>query len=134
MRFTPYRSSMDQAIIGFHLDSNNHWVADLACGHSQHVRHHPPWVERPWVLTPKGRASCLGQSVDCVRCDESGRAVAEKVRAYLQQVISRAYDEAGVTGLSAQERWEFALDRLAETELYPAVCDALRIAGHRIEL
>jgi hypothetical protein len=24
---------MQQAIVGFHLDEENHWVADLACGH-----------------------------------------------------------------------------------------------------
>ncbi|MEG0603969.1 MAG: DUF3565 domain-containing protein, partial [Acinetobacter sp.] len=28
---------MQQAIVGFHLDEENHWVADLACGHMQHV-------------------------------------------------------------------------------------------------
>ncbi len=30
---------MQQAIVGFHLDDENHWVADLACGHMQHVCH-----------------------------------------------------------------------------------------------
>ena len=33
---------MQQAILGFHLDEENDWVADLACGHGQHVRHNPP--------------------------------------------------------------------------------------------
>ena len=33
---------MQQAIIGFHLDEEQHWVAELACGHGQHVRHTPP--------------------------------------------------------------------------------------------
>ena len=33
---------MQQAIVGFHLDEENHWVAELACGHGQHVRHDPP--------------------------------------------------------------------------------------------
>ncbi len=28
---------MQQAIIDFHLDEENDWVADLACGHGQHV-------------------------------------------------------------------------------------------------
>ena len=37
---------MQQAIIGFHLDEENDWVADLACGHGQHVRHNPPWQKR----------------------------------------------------------------------------------------
>ena len=29
---------MQQAIIGFHVDEENDWVADLACGHGQHMR------------------------------------------------------------------------------------------------
>ena len=37
---------MQQAIVGFHLDEEQHWVAELACGHNQHVRHTPPWQNR----------------------------------------------------------------------------------------
>jgi len=45
---------MQQAIVGFHLDEDLaqqccSWVADLACGHTQHVRHDPPWQNRTWV-------------------------------------------------------------------------------------
>ena len=40
---------MQQAIVGFHLDDEGHFVADLACGHTQHVRHDPPWQNRTWV-------------------------------------------------------------------------------------
>ena len=46
---------MQQAMIDFHLDEENHWVAELACGHTQHVRHTPPWQNRPWVMTEQGR-------------------------------------------------------------------------------
>ncbi len=46
---------MQQAIVSFHLDEQGHWVAELACGHGQHVRHDPPWQNRPWVLTEQGR-------------------------------------------------------------------------------
>jgi hypothetical protein len=42
----------------------------LECGHNQHVRHDPPYVERPWVITEHGRRSRLGQELNCVRCDE----------------------------------------------------------------
>ncbi|HNP02715.1 MAG TPA: DUF3565 domain-containing protein, partial [Agitococcus sp.] len=28
---------MQQAIVGFHTDEENHWVAELACGHNQHT-------------------------------------------------------------------------------------------------
>lgn len=33
---------MQQRITGFHLDEENHWVAELECGHFQHTRHDPP--------------------------------------------------------------------------------------------
>lgn len=60
---------MQQAIVGYHRDEEDHWVAELACGHFQHVRHQPPWVERPWVLTPAGRRSRLGVKLECVKCE-----------------------------------------------------------------
>jgi hypothetical protein len=60
---------MQQAIVGFHLDEENHWVADLACGHTQHVRHDPPWQNRPWVLTEQGRNEKLGVMLECKKCE-----------------------------------------------------------------
>jgi Protein of unknown function (DUF3565) len=60
---------MDQPITGFHQDAEGHWVAQLECGHNQHVRHQPPWESRPWVVTPEGRASRLGVRLNCVKCD-----------------------------------------------------------------
>lgn len=68
-RLSRGEASLKQPITGFHLDSENHWVAELACGHNQHVRHNPPWIERPWVTTEAGRASALGQSLTCKKCD-----------------------------------------------------------------
>jgi Protein of unknown function (DUF3565) len=41
---------MSQAIVGFHHDEVGDWVAELACGHTQHVRHQPSWSTRPWVI------------------------------------------------------------------------------------
>jgi len=61
---------MQQAIVGFHLDEENHWVADLACGHTQHVRHDPPWQNRPWVLTGQGRKEKLGVMLECKKCED----------------------------------------------------------------
>ena len=61
---------MQQAIIGFHLDEENDWVADLACGHVQHVRHNPPWQNRPWVITEQGRKEKLGVMLECKKCEE----------------------------------------------------------------
>ena len=61
---------MQQAIVGFHIDEEKHWVAALACGHTQHVRHDPPWQNRPWVLTKQGRKEKLGVMLECNKCDE----------------------------------------------------------------
>ncbi len=64
---------MERIIIGFHLDEENHWVAELDCGHNQHVRHDPPLTNRPWVLTENGRKSRLGLTLNCLLCDEAQR-------------------------------------------------------------
>lgn len=55
-------------IAGFHQDADGDWVAELACGHGQHVRHRPPWQMRPWVATADGRAARIGQAIDCPLC------------------------------------------------------------------
>jgi hypothetical protein len=62
---------MNQPITSFHQDAEQHWVALLACGHTQHVRHDPPWTSRPWVMTPEGRAQHLGALLPCKACDDS---------------------------------------------------------------
>ena len=62
---------MHRRIIAYHLDAEAHWVADLECGHGQHVRHDPPWQVRPWVITEQGRASHLGTVLNCRLCDEA---------------------------------------------------------------
>lgn len=59
---------MQRAIVGFHQDAEGHWVAELSCGHAQHVRHQPPWMVRAWVTTEAGRASRLGARLECKRC------------------------------------------------------------------
>ena len=61
---------MDQPVIGFHQDEVGDWVADLACGHGQHVRHQPPLCYRPWVLSPEGRRAHLNMILHCKKCDE----------------------------------------------------------------
>lgn len=61
---------MEQKIVGFHQDEYDDWVADLECGHGQHVRHNPPWSERPWVVTQEGRDKHLGEILFCKKCLE----------------------------------------------------------------
>lgn len=60
---------MIQIIIGFHTDEEHHWVAKLQCGHFQHVRHQPPFINRPWVLKKATRDKMLGESLNCKKCD-----------------------------------------------------------------
>jgi hypothetical protein len=61
---------MEKRIVGYHQDEEQHWVAELECGHHQHVRHQPPWTNRLWVTTREGRASHLGTMLDCRKCDD----------------------------------------------------------------
>jgi hypothetical protein len=68
---------VERAIVGFHKDEEGHWVADLECGHTRHVRHDPPWQSRPWVITDEGRARFLGTKLRCVKC-ERGEPIAAK--------------------------------------------------------
>lgn len=60
-------------IVAFHQDNQGHWVADLECGHGQHVRHDPPWQVRPWVLSPEGRTSKVGVELLCPLCAAARR-------------------------------------------------------------
>src|ERR1019366_6119471 len=66
-----YAASVDRAICAYHLDDQGDWVAELSCGHAQHVRHRPPFQLREWVLEPEGRTEHLGTSLNCPRCDNA---------------------------------------------------------------
>ena len=65
--------AVPRRIVGFHQDDVGDWVADLECGHTQHVRHDPPWQQRPWVITEAGRAEHLGTILMCVVCPREGK-------------------------------------------------------------
>ncbi|WP_213939713.1 DUF3565 domain-containing protein [Pseudomonas sp. dw_612] len=55
-------------VTGFHQDEDGHWVAELSCGHTQHLRHQPPWQSRAWVLDPAQRIEKIGQPFACGWC------------------------------------------------------------------
>ena len=68
---TMRRTTVDRKIIGFHQDLHADWVADLDCGHPLHVRHRPPFNNRPWVIDQASRDRRIGEHLDCLRCDRA---------------------------------------------------------------
>lgn len=54
--------------VGFHLDERLDWVADLECGHLQHVRHNPSFTAGHWVTTSEGRNAYIGLELLCIAC------------------------------------------------------------------
>ena len=65
---------MQRRIVGYSVDEAGERIAILDCGHPQHIRHNPPFVNRPWTLTEEGREAMLGQTLNCTRCDERAGA------------------------------------------------------------
>jgi tellurite methyltransferase len=62
---------VNRRIRAFVLDEDNDWIALLGCGHRQHVRHHPPFRDAPWVLDDQARDAHIGTSLDCPLCDRA---------------------------------------------------------------
>lgn len=63
--------SITRPITGFQQDTAGDWIAELGCGHDQHVRHKPPFWVNTWIGTAEGRAAHLGQPLPCVQCERS---------------------------------------------------------------
>jgi hypothetical protein len=57
-------------IVDFRQDEDGHWVAVLSCGHSQHLRHQPPWQNRAWVLDARQRQARIGSHFACGWCNQ----------------------------------------------------------------
>jgi hypothetical protein len=51
----PRRADAPARLLDFHQDAQGHWVASLLRGHSQLLRHQPPWQNRPWVMATRQR-------------------------------------------------------------------------------
>ena len=62
---------MQRSIVGFHQDDDGDWVAELSCLHNRHVRHRPPFQNRPWVVADSERAAHVGATLDCPLCDRA---------------------------------------------------------------
>jgi hypothetical protein len=69
---------VQRRIVGFHEDARGEWVAELECGHERHVRHRPPFEQRPWVLDAERRRARLGSSIDCGLCEQQARGGAAR--------------------------------------------------------
>jgi hypothetical protein len=69
--------SRTSTIVGYRQDEEKNWVAELSCGHSQHMRHRPQFVERWWVMRESRRAAMIGQSVLCAECARQTRNFSE---------------------------------------------------------
>ncbi len=70
---------VERSISGYHQDEGGDWVAELVCGHNQHVRHRPPFQLRPWVLTEPERSARIGTPLDCPLCDRAELPVATRL-------------------------------------------------------
>jgi Glyoxalase-like domain/Protein of unknown function (DUF3565) len=110
---------MHRAIIAFDRDDEQHWVARLACGHAQHVRHNPPFVERPWVVTEAGRIGMLGYPLDCKTCDgvASSPPIDHLVITVPQlDTVARTYEALGFTLTPRAEHPWGTANRLVQFE------------------
>ena len=100
---------MKQKIVGFHQDEENHWVADLECGHKQHVRHEPPFFKREWVASPEKRESQIGIELNCSRCDEVGLVVAKAIQAASIIALREAHLEVSAAAMCKEGQIEVAI-------------------------
>jgi tellurite methyltransferase len=87
-----------RTIDSFHRDESGDWVAELSCLHNQHVRHRPPFWDRPWVTELSGRESRLGSEIDCPLCDRaeppSGLVVARTAGPFDASTVPAALQRA----------------------------------------
>ncbi len=112
---------MRRAIVAYHLDEEQHWVGDLACGHSQHLRHNPPFTERAWVTGERTRASMLGHPLDCKLCDTEVRMLSPPIDHVVITVrdlnhAARQYDSMGFTLTPRAEHPWGTANRLVQFE------------------
>ncbi len=61
----PKLKAVHRAITGYYQDDEGDWVAELLCGHDQHVRHRPPFGEQSWVQSAVGRCERLRSPFEC---------------------------------------------------------------------
>ncbi len=138
---------MLRSMTAFSRDAEGHWVAELSCGHTQHVRHQPPFFLRPWVLTAEGRAARLGQTLDCVLCDSrqlpKGHASYKRTPLFTAESIPKGLlhqhrTKPGVWALIHVQRGQLAFHETGGPEPPPSVsagevATVLPEVEHRVE-
>jgi catechol 2,3-dioxygenase-like lactoylglutathione lyase family enzyme len=134
---------MQRAIADYHRDDEHHWVATLACGHTQHLRHTPPFVERPWVMDATRRAAMLGYPLACKVCDDERRTPSPPIDHIVITVddldaAARLYADLGFTLTPRAEHPWGTANRLVqfedETFLELLAIDRPALIGeHRLE-
>ena len=116
---------MKRQIVAFHLDPENDWVADLDCGHGQHVRHNPPFENRVWTTTEGGRKSKLGVTLNCVRCEHL--ELPHDFIAYKQTAVFDANSvPAGLTSSHSTKAGVWAKIHVLEGRLSYEVAEPIR--------
>ncbi len=106
--------AVPRAIVGFHQDEESQWVADLECGHTQHVRHDPPWHSRSWVTTAGGRTTRIGTPLECVTCVTESADAASRVMDALRRIVRalRASSSASEQRLGVSSAQLFVLRQI----------------------
>lgn len=62
------KATPEVATVSFERETDGVFIAHLACGHRQHIRHNPPFQEAAWVATEEGRQAHLGMRLPCPLC------------------------------------------------------------------
>lgn len=126
---------MRRRITGFDLDAEGDWVAELECGHRQHVRHRPPFQMRAWVLEEAGRASRIGAPIDCPLCDSLSAPLPDSLRSLPGDGTDSAEDdggtlEPGLGGAQATADEETGGEPACWAHLFCPECGRQRGLGH----
>jgi len=67
-------------LLDWRQDEDGHWVAVLSCGHTQHLRHQPPWQDRAWVMDAAQRQAQIGEPFACGWCAAASANRADQAR------------------------------------------------------
>ncbi len=121
------KKAVERTIVAFQQDRAGDWLAVLDCGHTRHLRHDPPWMERAWLTSEAERRRRIGQRIPCQTCaelaagsvpsSEERRRIAEAVKAACLQAALEAYQHAQLSGLCREGAWDLAVDAIRSLDV-----------------